>query len=220
VLIPDLPGFGETPAGSPPWDVPGQAQFLRAFVDALGVSDHDLGGICLGATVAIEYAQRWPDRVTRLVLHTPIYSPRTLYPAFAFQVRLFTWGPLFFVIDRLRRNRTVSDLYKRFLVEGPGVDPYDAQVNFDNQRRANGSASRQWLRDGIRRDYATFLKSWPRPALVVVAADDRVVRVDAIRDLGRSMARADVRVIQAAGHGWTPALIQAQVQAIAGFLKG
>jgi hypothetical protein len=32
------------------------------------------------------------------------------------------------------------------------------------------------------------------------------------------MPRAELRVIQAAGHGWTPALIDAQVQVISGFL--
>jgi hypothetical protein len=96
----------------------------------------------------------------RLVLHTPIYSPQTLRAAFKRQVAAFTAGPVFWAVDRLRRNRVVSDLYKRFLVEGPGVDPYDAQVNFDNQLRADARAARDWLRDGITRDYRGFLKGW------------------------------------------------------------
>ncbi|HYM51006.1 MAG TPA: alpha/beta hydrolase [Candidatus Limnocylindrales bacterium] len=220
VLIPDLPGFGETAAGAPPHDVPAQASFLRAFADRVGIAEHDVGGICLGATVALEYAQADAQRVSRLVLHTPIYSPATLHPSFKWQARLLTAGPVFFAVDHLRRNRTASDLYKRYLVEGPGVDPYDAQVNFDNQCRADGGSARTWLRDAIRRDYAAFLSAWEKPALIVVAADDRVVRVDAIRALGRRMRQAQVRVIEAAGHGWTPALIQAQVQAISGFLAG
>jgi pimeloyl-ACP methyl ester carboxylesterase len=220
VLVPDLPGFGETPPGDPPYDVPAQATFLRAFAQALDIRDHDVGGICLGATVALEYGQRFSEQVTRLVLHTPIYSPRTLHPSFKLQAAVLTAAPVFFVIDRLRRNRTVSDLYKRYLVEGPGVDPYDAQVNFDNQCRADGRAARAWLRDGIRRDYAAFLAGWEKPALIVVAADDHVVRVDAIRDLERSMRQAQVRVIAAAGHGWTPALIRAQVEVITAFLAG
>ena len=113
----------------------------------------------------------------------------------------------------------MSDLYKRFLVEGPGVDPYDAQVNFDNQHRADGRAARQWLRDGITRDYREFLKTWRKPALVVVAADDRTVDVDAIRNLRQLVPQAEIRVIEAAGHGWTPTLIAAQVEAISSFLS-
>jgi pimeloyl-ACP methyl ester carboxylesterase len=113
----------------------------------------------------------------------------------------------------------ISDLYKRYLVEGPGVDPYDAQVNFVNQCRADPAASRAWLRDAIERDYTTFLENWPKPALIVVAADDRIVDVDAIRRLEQVMTKATLRVIQAAGHGWTPTLIAAQVEAIGAFLR-
>jgi len=219
VLIPDLPGCGETPAGEPPFTVNSHAEFLREFADRLSLGEHDIGGICLGATVALEYASRFRDRIARLVLHTPIYSPHTLRAAFKRQVSVFTAGPVFWCVDRLRRNRTVSDLYKRFLVEGPGVDPYDAQVNFDNQHRADGRAARQWLRDGIARDYRDFLRSWRKPALVVVAADDRIVDVNAIGKLRDLMPQVDIRVIESAGHGWTPTLIAAQVEAIKEFLK-
>ena len=219
MLIPDLPGCGETAAGEPPFTVSSHAEFLRAFADRLGLGEHDIGGICLGATVALEYAARFRDRIARLVLHTPIYSPQTLRSAFKRQVKVFTAGPVFWCVDRLRRNRLVSDLYKRFLVEGPGVDPYDAQVNFDNQYRADGRAARQWLRDGIARDYREFLKTWRKPALVVVAADDRIVDVGAIRNLRQLVPQAEIRVIESAGHGWTPTLIAAQVEAISSFLS-
>ena len=219
MIIPDLPGCGETPAGEPPFTVASHAEFVRAFADRLGLGEHDVGGICLGATVALEYASRWRDRIARLVLHTPIFSPQTLRSRFKRQVRAFTATPVFWIVDGLRRNRVVSDLYKRFLVEGPGVDPYDAQVNFDNQLRADGRVARQWLRDGITRDYREFLRSWRKPALVVVAADDRMVDVNGIRSLRELMPQAEIRVIESAGHGWTPTLIAAQVEAIGAFLK-
>jgi pimeloyl-ACP methyl ester carboxylesterase len=219
VLIPDLPGCGETASEPGRTSVGRHAEFLAEFVQRLGLEQHDVGGICLGATVALEYASRWSERVTRLVLHTPIFSPDTLRPAFKRQVRWFTSGPIYRLAAGLSRNRLFSDLYKRFLVEGPGVDPYDAQVNFDNQQRADPRAARDWLRDGITRDYRAFLGSWSKPALIVVAADDRTVDVKAICELPRLMPQAQIRVIEAAGHGWTPALIAAQVEAITGFLS-
>src|SRR2546427_13126528 len=116
------------------------------------------------AAIALAYVSRFRERTDGWLSHTPIYSPRTLRVAFKRQVAAFTAGPVFWVVDRLRRNRVVSDLYKRFLVEGPGVDPYDAQVNFDNQLRADGRAARQWLRAGITRDYRDFLRGWRKPA--------------------------------------------------------
>ncbi len=218
VLIPDLPGCGETALGHPPYTVPAQARFLQAFAERLGLGRHDAGGICLGATVALEYAQQAPNVVTRLILHTPVYSPKTVRPRFAWQVRAFTSQPLFEAIAGLRRNRLVSDLYKRWFVEGPGVDAYDAQINFANQCRADARAAREWLRDAVRRDYCDFLASWGKPVLIVVAADDRTVDVGAIRGLRQLIPQADIRVIESAGHGWTPQLIAAQVEAIARFV--
>src|SRR5204862_6783071 len=138
------------------------------------------------------YACSCGEQVCRMVLHTPNYSPRTLGAPFKRQVANFTAGPIFWCDERLRRNRVVSDLYKRFLVEGPGVDPYDAQVNYENQHRADGRAARQWLRDGITRDYRDFLNSWRKPALVVVAAEDRIVDVSAIRNLRQLMPQAEI----------------------------
>lgn len=194
------------------------ARFLRAFAERLHLGPHDSGGICLGATVALEFTQQFPGQVTRLILHTPVYSPKTLRTRFVWQVQAFTAQPLFAAVVGLRRNRFVSDLYKRWLVEGPGVDAYDAQINFANQCRADARAAREWLRDGIQRDYRAFLASWRKPALVVVAAHDRTVDVNAIRGLRELMPQADIRVIDSAGHGWTPQLIAAQVHAIAGFV--
>jgi pimeloyl-ACP methyl ester carboxylesterase len=55
--------------------------------------------------------------------------------------------------------------------------------------------------------------------LVVVAANDRLVDVDGIRNLVQLMPQAEIRVIEAAGHGWTPTLIAAQVETIGGFLR-
>jgi pimeloyl-ACP methyl ester carboxylesterase len=140
-------------------------------------------------------------------------------PVFKRQVAFFTAAPVFWVVDHLRRNRVVSDVYKRLIVEGEGVDRYDAQVNFENQCRADGRAGREWLRDGIKHDYRDFLRTWPKPVLVVVAANDRIVKVESIRELRQLAPQAEIKVIDAAGHGWTPALIAAQVQAISAFLK-
>src|SRR5256885_226354 len=89
----------------------------------------------------------------------------------------------------------------------------------DPDRGRAGRAPRPGLRDGPTRDFRAFLKGWRKPALVVVAADDRTVDVNAIRNLRDLMPQAEIRVIASAGHGWTPALIAAQVEAISTFLK-
>ena len=218
MIIPDLPGFGETPALSGRHSIEALGTFLAGFTDAIELPLYDLGGLCLGGTVAIELALQQPGRVRQMVLHTPIYSRRAVSRSFKMQTA-FGLNPLVFGIgSRLARSRRLSDIYKRFLVEGPDVDPVDARVNFDNQLRCSPRAAREWLVDAMRRDYESWLRNWEQPVLMVVAADDQLLDHGQMQQLTEAMQTAEVVVVPDAGHGWTEALVRAQAAAISGFL--
>lgn len=219
MIIPDLPGFGETPALAGEHSIAAMAAFLEAFAAAVDLQMYDLGGLCLGATVALELAGRDPQRIRQLVLHTPIYSRRALSASFKLQTALATNRLIFGAASALSRNRRVSDLYKRSFVEGPNVDPYDAHVNFVNQVRATPRAAREWLGDAMRQDYTQWLLEWEQPVLMVVAEDDSILDMRAMQRLTERMQTAEVVIVPEAGHGWTETLIKAQAAAISGFLS-
>ena len=218
LVIPDLPGFGETPALAGRHDVAALARTLDGFVKALDMPLFDLGGLCLGATVAIELARQDPARVRQLVLHTPIYSRHAISPQFKVQAALCLNRVVFGVGSRLARSRFISDLYKRFFVEGPDVDPVDARINFENQLRCSPRAAREWVHSALHQELGDWLRSWEQPVLMVVAADDWLLDHQRMQLLTESMQTAEVVVIPDAGHGWTEALVKAQAAAISGFL--
>jgi pimeloyl-ACP methyl ester carboxylesterase len=218
MIIPDLPGFGETAPLDGPHSIAALAEFLDDFTTAIGLELYDLGGICLGATVALELARRDPGRVRQLVLHTPIYSRRVVSRPFRMQAAFFMNPIVYGIAAPIARNRRVSDLYKRYFVEGPDVDAFDASVNFENQMRADPRAAREWLRDALAQDFEAWLQSWEQPVLMVVAADDSLLDHDAMQRLTQSMQTAEVVMVPDAGHGWTEALVKAQAAAISGFL--
>lgn len=69
VLVPDLPGCGDSdalPDAAP--EIAGFAEALAALLDALGIGRCDLHGAHLGARVATEAALRFPARVRRVIL--------------------------------------------------------------------------------------------------------------------------------------------------------
>jgi len=74
MIIPDLPGFGETAPLDGPHSIAALAEFLDQFTTAIGLELYDLGGLCLGATVALELARRDPGRVRQLVLQDQVYG--------------------------------------------------------------------------------------------------------------------------------------------------
>ncbi|MDX1502972.1 MAG: alpha/beta fold hydrolase [Thermoanaerobaculia bacterium] len=72
VVAPDLPGFGASTAPVPSYSVRAHALYARQLLDHLGVERVHLLGFSMGGGVAIEIADREPERVASLVLLSAI----------------------------------------------------------------------------------------------------------------------------------------------------
>jgi len=68
VLVPDLPGFGETEEPKTPWKVDDYINFLNNFLESLDVKDFILVGHSFGGQIAISYASSETNRAKALVL--------------------------------------------------------------------------------------------------------------------------------------------------------
>lgn len=69
VIVPDLPGFGEsTFVDGASYRIADQARRLAAFADALGVRRFHLAGNSMGGQIAGQFAADYPERVLSLVL--------------------------------------------------------------------------------------------------------------------------------------------------------
>ena len=77
LIVPDLPGFGET--GGKPATIEGMARAVQEALDADGVGELAAAGHSMGGLVVTALAELEPDRVTRLVLVNapPSYESRT-----------------------------------------------------------------------------------------------------------------------------------------------
>jgi 2-succinyl-6-hydroxy-2,4-cyclohexadiene-1-carboxylate synthase len=69
VLVPDLPGHGESPL-LPDTTFDRALEQVLALLDATGLDRVDIAGYSLGARVALGLALRAPDRVSRLILES------------------------------------------------------------------------------------------------------------------------------------------------------
>jgi pimeloyl-ACP methyl ester carboxylesterase len=219
LVVPDLPGCGASgalPAGRH------TASALAAAVDTVcadaGLDHFDIGGLCLGASVAMAVLQRRPEAVDHIVLHTPLLAPALVRRRFHLQVRGFMAPGIFPAIIWLSRQRVVSDLYKRLAVEGDNVDRAAAEMNFRNQLRAHPRAVREWLLDGLGRDDVATLRAAARPVLMIVAADDRIVDVPLLSRTVAGLPAVQLAEVADAGHGWTESYIRRQLELITAFL--
>lgn len=218
LIIPDLPGNGDSPPLLRRHTVDALAMALESLLTELDIDEFDVAGLCLGASVACALAGRCGDRVDRLVLHTPLLAPALIRRFYREQVRFLTLPPLWQAVVGLSRSRVVSDLYKRYIIVEGDVDQQTSQVNFDNQRRANPAAAREWLLDGLRYEGLDTLLRRDRQTLVIVAEQDHVVDVPRLRGLvaGRPNVRLYVDTEQ--GHGWNSAAVHRQLGVMQDFL--
>jgi pimeloyl-ACP methyl ester carboxylesterase len=220
LVIPDLPGCG---ASAPLVGARHTTGRLAGAVDAVcgdaRVERFDIGGLCLGASVAMRLLKRRPADVRRLVLHTPLLAPELVRRRFHLQVRGFMAPGIFPAISWLSRRRLVSDLYKRLLVEGDNVDGAAAEMNFRNQLRANPRALREWILNGLAGDDVEHLRDSGKQALIIVASDDRIVDVPHLRTTVAGMGHVHLAEVADAGHGWTETYVRRQLELIAAFLQ-
>src|SRR3989344_6894961 len=73
VLIPDLPGFGKTPAPDRPFGSVDYAKYLSDFLEKENITKCILVGHSFGGRIALKFAHIYPQKVIKLVLTgTPV----------------------------------------------------------------------------------------------------------------------------------------------------
>jgi pimeloyl-ACP methyl ester carboxylesterase len=201
VLVPDRPGYGRT--GGRALGIVANAQAMASLLEERGAGDAIVAGHSWGAGVAIAMAERWPERVRRLVLVNPV-----------------TPGDRLGLVDNLLADERIGPPFARgaFWVAGSALAAprvrrvlrrtlpgYGIERSADVARdlRAGGAwrsfyveqralfSELPALRDG--------LADIGQPVTVVVAANDRVTDPEA----GRSFAaQTGARLVEVprAGH--------------------
>lgn len=96
VIMPDLPGFGQSPRFTDrTHDVPGYCRLLFQLLEALALSPRIvLLGHSFGSIVASQLAAEHPQRISRLILINPIASPALEGPkgVLAKLARFYYWS--------------------------------------------------------------------------------------------------------------------------------
>jgi len=68
VIVPDLPGFGESREPERPWNLDDYCVFVQEFAKQLGLKNIYLLGHSFGGSLAVKFALKYPDQVEKLFL--------------------------------------------------------------------------------------------------------------------------------------------------------
>ena len=195
VIIPDHLGFGESahPADAD-YSPPAQAERLRAFAKALGVTGLHLGGNSMGGHIAMTYAALYPEEVRSLWLLDAggVWSaPKSVAQK---------------IMDATGQNglliKKEDDLVKlfQFAMSSPPYIPRPI-LNVLARRRIKNYTLEQRIFDQIMTDSVERrVTGLATPALIVWGSEDRLVNVEASKILNNLMPRSQVIVMQHIGH--------------------
>lgn len=219
-IIPDLPGFGDSPVPGLRPSLLTWARLLNAMLDELETPPSILVGLGLGASLALALLQQQPagaDLVRCLVVHTPAYYPGAVRPAFRWGVPVGASGPVFGVLSRALGRPRLRNAVMRAL-EGPNVPPEDARLLREDFDRTSLEVLRWLAGDAIRGDFRPLLSALPIPTLAIVSERDPFVYASEMQRLRDLMPNAQVLVQGGLMHGWTEDAIVQQRDALAHFL--
>lgn len=68
VIIPDLPGFGQSDKPQTAWDLDDYCDFVEEFVKVLNLDKFYLLGHSFGGEIAVKYNLRFPEKIDKLFL--------------------------------------------------------------------------------------------------------------------------------------------------------
>ncbi|QXQ06161.1 alpha/beta hydrolase [Sphingosinicellaceae bacterium] len=182
-IVPDLPGFGGTPA---PRDLS-----LNGYADAFSTIAGDTPfvavGHSMGGKIALALAARRPVGLTGLILLAA--SPPTPEPMSDAdrQANLDAFG------NRLIARKNLGSI-------GSRLSPQALSIVVDDELRVAEPAWRWWLEHGSRDDISAATRCITLRTLVVSGDDDQVMGEATAPAIARGLTGATLRIVPDAGH--------------------
>ncbi len=219
-IAPDLPGFGRSQTLPEAPSIAGYREFVRALADELEIDRFHLVGVSVGGTVALSLANRYPERIQRLVVQGPVYRAadlparlRLLYEVVGrvpLLPELMPKAPIkwWFFVRRLDMGRDTRHL-----------SPADRRQLGRDILRVPNETLVEVGRELLTLDMTPVARRICVPCLVIDGADARMVPASASRRLGEIIPGAKTHIIPDAGHNVALEKPQEFLKALQPFLE-
>ncbi len=196
VIVPDLPGFGEsTKSISLDYTVTTQASRLNDFVNALGLETFHIGGSSMGGTVAAAYTFQFNDKIESMWLIAPggVRSAKESY----YQKEMKKGNNLMIITDTGSYNVMIKSTFAKspFLlsfVKRVFVDKAVQNMHL-NKKICNDIFSETIPLEQV-------LKGMKTPTLIMWGDKDRVLDISGANILCKNLINARMAVIKNTGH--------------------
>lgn len=216
VVLPDLPGCGESEPLPEEHTVTAYVAWLERFRAALGLERLVLTSVTTGAAIAARYAAAYPDRVAGLIFHMPMFGksalPRQVRPLVGYALRV---RPLRTLADRLRRDsRRLERIIEH---EPPNAVPELAARDIAHKQQGDLRAAGDLLHDLMLRDTRRAVAGLRVPMLFLAAGHDPLSPLADQQTLCANHPERRLYIERDAPHSWNEPFIAHMNEEIAAF---
>ena len=195
VIVPDLVGFGESAHRTDvDYHYAAQAERLRAFVHALGLSRIDLGGNSMGGGIAMSYAAQHPQDVASLWLIDCAGIAEAPPSELAEVITRTGANPLMIT------NESDYPAFLHFVMSDPPWIPASVMDVLARERMANQALERQVFQQIATDSVSAAVKGLATPTLITWGEDDRALSVGTVPVLKALLPNAQSVVMPHVGH--------------------
>jgi pimeloyl-ACP methyl ester carboxylesterase len=214
VIVPDLPGCGQSGAPPESYRTPDYGRWLAGFIDALGIAPAHVGGLSWGGMLALELYRQRPDLVRSLILAGTYAGWKGSLPPEM-------------VADRLSQCLRESEMAASDFIPGwmPGLLTPDAPPSLRDEATAlmsgfHPSGYRTMAHSVAEADLRDVLPAITVPTLLIWGEDDRRSSVSIARSFHDAVPNSTLVLIPRSGHLSNAETPDAFNQAIRDFLAG
>ena len=201
VVTPDLPGFGDSPAAGPGFDLETVAQATAEGLAARIQEPFDLLGNSLGGAVAVVLSHVRPDLVRSLVLSAPAGFSTQSWPVALAAGRLI--GPLLTLRRIVGTPVAASPTARRLLLGGAIAQPQRLPTRYAvTMLKASEGSSRLGpaVSAVLHQDLSDRLAELEVPLGIIWGRRDRVVPIGTLERIRTVAPQAVIERIEDAAH--------------------
>ena len=218
VVIPDIPGFGESPAlAGESYDAQSQAGRLHAFLAKIGVNNLHIGGNSMGGMIAVTYAAIYPKDVLSLLISA---APGVAARVTSDVEQLIESGANPFVI---RNEADLDRLFQMAFFQAPSIPgPFKRVMVQDALKRETTYLKIFEDLDLAHPEKAPLEKLLPdisSPTLITWGAHDGLVHPSTAETFAAGIPGAEVTIFEECGHALPRECPDAMAQRYVNFLN-
>lgn len=209
VIIPDLPGFGETKPLNVEHSLENYVSWLDKFIDSLQLSKPPvLLGHSFGSIVASSYASKHPKKITKLILINPIGAPalkgpRAIMTRFAL---FFYWIGRMLPEPRAKRWLSAKPIVQIMSTTMTKTDDKKLRQFILNQhltyfnRFANSKVAEEAFKTSTTHNVRDVAQIIDVPTLLIAGDRDDITPIAKQRELAKLFPDASLKIIKGVGH--------------------